>query len=400
MMKISFIMKNIIAATLLSLIFYSCTESTNPLNPIPDTSPIWPMPGYNARNTSSPYAPDAVMKPVTNGTLGWMYTFPSGSYSDGSEFCVDSRGFIYYIHQIHPLGALYKFSPDGEVVWKKDSLIQWNYAGISLNRDETQIYFVAFKPGTGDRLYCLDSSGTEKWFISNAEVCIPAVGKDGTLYTFLQNGLSAISPNGGILWTNTSLKGMYYSKIMIDRDDNIYTFVQNSDLVKTDKSGTVVWQKNYSFPSAGIVMDGFGNIYFVGYSDYKLYCLNQLGETRWTKSGANGYSSPVITSKNDIIASIGSNVISFDTSGAENWRCHPFNNLLGAEGLLLDDADNVYYIGDGSPSPILAGSISSLGSKKWDVPTNLFVSLPPPVLLPQGRMVVAPKRAGGIQSVN
>lgn len=391
-------MKNIFIVILLAVVIYGCTESTNPLNPIPDTSPIWPMPGYNSRNTSSPYAPDAVMNPVANGTLGWLYTFPSGDYSDGSEFCVDSRGFIYYLHQINPHGALYKFSPDGQVVWKKDSLNQWNYAGISLSKDETQIYFVAFKPGTGDRLYCHDSSGAENWIISNAEVCIPAVGKDGTLYTFLQNGLSAISPNGGILWTNTSLRGMYYSKIMIDRDDNIYTFAQNSVLVKTDKSGTLIWQKSYSKASAGLVMDGFGNIYFVGYSDNKLYCLNQLGETKWTKSGASPYSSPVITSKNDIIVSMGFGVESFDTSGAEKWRCKPFINLFSSEGLLLDDADNVYYIGDGNY--ILAGSISSTGSKRWEVSTVMSGSLPPPVLLPQGRMVVAPKRAGRIQSVN
>ena len=95
---------------------------------------------------------------------------------------------------------------------------------------------------------------------------------------------------------------------------------------------------------------------------------------------------------------MGIGVVSFDTSGAEKWRCKPFNNLFSSEGLLLDDADNVYYIGDGNY--IFAGSISSTGSKRWEVSTVMSGSLPPPVLLPQGRMVVAPKRAGRIQAVN
>ncbi|MFA7361820.1 MAG: PQQ-binding-like beta-propeller repeat protein [Candidatus Kapaibacterium sp.] len=392
-------MKNILIVILLSVLFYGCTESTNPLNPIPDTSPIWPMPGYNARNTSSPYAPDAIMNPVANGTLGWLYTFPSGSYSDGSEFCVDSRGFIYYLHQIYPLGALYKFSPDGQVVWKRDSLIQWNFAAISLSRDESQIYFVAFKPGIWDRLYCLDSAGKDMWHQDSALVTKPAIGKDGTIYSFHWNGLIAVSPDGSILWTNTSVKGnAAQNYIALDREDNIYTVSYPGNYVKVSKQGDVKWEFTAVNNLFGIVIDGYGNLYFNGFSDDKFYCLNNSGQIKWTKLNINAYTAPVITSDNRIIVSTGGYVISYDTAGTEVWRCQPFTNLTGAEGLLLDDADNVYYIGDGNY--ILAGSISSTGSKRWEVSTVMSGSLPPPVLLPQGRMVVAPKRAGRIQAVN
>jgi len=392
-------MKNIFIVILVAVVFYGCTESSNPLNPVPDYSPMWPMPGYNARNTSSPYAPDATMNPVVNGVLSWSYTFPSGSYSDGSQFCVDSRGFIYYLHQITPLGALYKFSPDGQVVWKRDSLIQWNYAAISLSSDESKIYFVAFKQGMWDRLYCLDSAGKYNWYKDSALVTKPAIGKDGIIYSFNINGLIAVSPDGNILWTNTSVKGNAPLKyIALDREDNIYTISFPGNYVKVSKQGDIKWEYTAVNNFSGIVIDGFGNIYFTDYN-YKLYCLNNSGKLKWTKPNVNAYSAPVITSDNRIIVSSGGYVISYDTSGTEIWRFQPFTNLTGAEGLLLDDADNVYYIGE--ENSILAGSITAVGVKRWEVSTNLFsASLPPPVLLPQGRIVVAPKRAGRIQAVN
>jgi hypothetical protein len=394
-------MRNLLTVVLLSLMIYGCTESSNPVNPLQSTFPMWPMPGFNSGNTSSPYAPDAVMNPVINGALSWSYTFPAGGLSDGSTFCVDSKGFIYYIHQLYPLGALYKFSPDGNMVWKKDSLIHWNYAAISLNADESRLYFTAFKPNTGDRLFCLDSAGKQIWDLDSALVIKPAIGKDETVYAFRLGGLTAISSDGRVLWTNSSVKGFDSENtyIALDRDDNIYTYSNPSKVVKVSKYGSIVWQFTVSQISRGLVIDGFGNVYFTGYTDFKLYCINQSGQVKWTKPNVNNFSSPVITSNNRIVVSSQAYIISYDTSGTEQWRCQSFTNLLGAEGLLLDDANNSYYIGDGSGG-ILAASVSSTGVKRWEVNTNLFGSLPPPVLLPQGKLLVAPKRAGKIQTVN
>jgi hypothetical protein len=395
-------MRNILIAVLLSLMLYGCNESTNTVDPVSLNTPMWPMPGYNARNTSSPYAPDAIMNPVVNGALDWSYTFPSGNYSDGSQFCVDSRGFIYYLHQIQPNGALYKFSPDGKVVWKRDSLNQWNFAAISLSRDESRIYFVAFKPGISDALFCLDSAGNYKWHLPSALVTKPAIGKDGIIYSFYNNGLSAISPDGNVLWTNALITGSAAQNfIALDRDENIYTVNYPSSYVKVSKNGTVVWQFTAVNNFSGMVLDGFGNTYFVGYSDDKLYCLNKSGQIKWTKQNVLGYNYPVITSDNKILVSSGINIISYDTSGTELWRCQGFTNPNGPEGLLLDNQNNVYYIGDFSSNGIKAGCISSGGVKKWEINSNIFTStLPPPVLLPQGKMLVAPKRAFKMQAVN
>jgi len=359
------------------------------------------MPGYNARNTSNPYAPSAFMNPVVNGALDWSFTFPSGNYSDGSQFCVDSRGFIYYLSQINPNGAVYKFSPDGKVVWKRDSLNQWNFAAISLSRDESRIYFVAFKQGMLDRLYCLDSAGKYLWNKDSALVTKPAIGRDDVIYSFHMNGLTAYSKEGNTLWTNTSVKGNYgRNYIALDNEDNVYTVNNPSTYVKVSKQGSLVWQFTAANNYNGIVLDGFGNSYFIGFTDYKLYCLNQSGQLKWTKVNVNLYSSPVITSDNRIAVSSGSDIVLYDTSGNELWRCQGFTGgNLGPEGLLLDDQNNIYYTGDGSTG-IFAGSVSSSGIKKWEVNTSLYNTLPPPVLLPQGRILIAPKRAFRIQTVN
>lgn len=396
-------MRHLLLAVLFSIIYYGCSESSNPLNPIPDTKPAWPMFGFNARNTSSPYASSSFMNSVMNGALDWSYTFPQGSLSDGSQFCVDSRGYVYFMHQIYSLGAIYKFSPDGQVIWKRDSLIQWNFAAISLSIDESKLYTVAFKPGTGDRLYCLDSSGAEMWFINNAQLCKPAIGNDGTVYTFLSNGLTAVSSNGGIIWTNESLKGPYnYNYITIDKAGNLQTFIyngmENYSVVRTDKNGIVLWQKPTGLSLFGMVIDGYGNTYYVDASARNLICLDQNGNTKWTKPNVNSYSTPAITSKNDIIYYHNGFIVSCDTAGTEKWRCQAFTDQGLAEGLLLDDFDNMYYINDASY--IKAGSISSTGVKRWEVQTDMGLTLPPPSLMPNGKMLIAPKRAYKIQAVN
>lgn len=398
-------MRNILIAVLFSLMLYGCNESTNTVNPedpVTSTKPVWPMPGYNARNTSNPYAPTVVMNPVVNGALDWLFTFPSGNYSDGSQFCVDSRGFVYYLHQIGPLGTFYKFSHNGQVIWKKDSLMQTNFAAISLSKDESRIYFVAYKPGISDALFCLDSAGNYKWHLPSALVTKPAIGSDGIIYSFYNNSLTAISPDGNVLWTNALVAGnAAQNYIALDKDDNIYTVNYPSAYVKVNKQGTILWQTTAVNNLFGMVLDGFGSLYFIGYADDKLYCINQSGQIKWTKQSIHGYTAPVITSDNRILVSSGEYVISYDTSGTEKWRCLGFTSSVGPEGLLLDDQNNVYYLGDLGSSGIYAGCISSSGFKRWEVNSNIFSStLPPPVLLPQGKMLFTQKRAFKIQAVN
>jgi outer membrane protein assembly factor BamB len=147
------------------------------------------------------------------------------------------------------------------------------------------------------------------------------------------------------------------------------------------------------------VIDGFGNIYFNVYAENKLYCLNQSGQLKWTKQNMNSYTTPVITNKNRIVVSSGAYIISYDTSGTEQWRTQAFSDLASPEAVLLDDADNVYYLG--SPFGIRAASVSPAGIKRWEtISFNITSILSPPALLPQGKLIFTPKRASAIQAIN
>ena len=228
----------------------------------------------------------------------------------------------------------------------------------------------------------------------------PSIGKDDVVYSFHMNGLTAYSKEGNMLWRNTSVKGNYGKNyIALDKEDNVYTVNNPDKYVKVSKQGAIKWEYSAGNNFSGIVIDGFSNLYFTSFAENKLFCLNNSGQLKWTKQNVYGYASPVISSANKILVSQGGYIISYDTSGTEIWRCQPFTNLTGAEELLLDDADNVYYIGE--HGGIYAGSITSVGIKRWEVYSGLNSStLPPPALLPQGKMLIAPKRAFKIQAIN
>jgi hypothetical protein len=357
---------------------------------------MWPQHGFNGRQTGNPLSASNDVMPVSSGAIDWTYNFPAGECSDGSEFCVDSKGNIYYLHQLYPKGALYKFRQDGSVAWKIDSLWTQNFSAISLSTDESYIYFHAvYKKDTYYSLMRIDSSGNLTKLIDNIhdDEFKVVIGRDGTLYSFVNQILTAVNPNSGsVIWTQSSVGKIFYNKIALDNDDNIYTYSQTG-VVKVNKSGNVVWRTELGTRPFPIVIDGYGNLYFTTYSD-SLYCLNKDGKVKWTKP-AFSYGFTAVTKDNKIIAAFTISVVCYDTAGTELWRTEAFTGQNGApEGLMLDKDDNIYYIGDRSPN-INAGSISASGIKRWEQ-FNLGFSgstLPPPVLLPQGKMLIAPKRA-------
>jgi hypothetical protein len=336
------------------------------------------------------------MNPVQSGIADWSYSFQGNNFSDGSEFCVDSKSNVYYVSQPMQIGGLYKFSQSGEVIWKRDSLIQWNYCGISLSADESRIYFVAFKGGSNDKLFCIDSSGKDIWSIPSSNETKPVIGKNGTLYTFVSQYLTAVSVNGNILWQNTSVLGTSQKFLFaIDREDNLYVANRSVALMKIDKNGNTIWQYNTGFYVYGIVIDGYGNVYFNGFND-SLFCLKSNGILKWTKPRSSHYNSPVLTSDNKILIVSDEKIIAIDTGGTKIWESEQILNSI--ENLILDDNDNVYFLMDADYN-IKVGSISNTGVKRWEYISELKGTLPAPVLLPSGKLLFAPKRASKIQAL-
>lgn len=400
-------MKKIFFIVLLTLAISGCKDSSNPVNnnPVnPSYKPIFPQPGYNSRNTSNPYCISVPMNPVQGGISDWSYTFQGTYFSDGSEFCVDSKGNIYYVCQsIFDIGGLYKFDQNGNVIWKIDSMMQDNFCGISLSADESRIYVNAYRGIGYDSLFCIDSAGKKVWSVYSFSRNKPLIGKAGTIYTFINGFLTAVSPNGNIIWQNTStssFNGKY--QIAIDRDDNLYfgnlTYNKVSTFMKIDKDGGIIWQYPTGYNVYGVVIDGYGNVYFNSAgNNCILVCLNQIGGFKWFKQNINPYSSLAITRDNKILVSSGEYIIGYDTSGKDVWKSAQISGG-SIENIILDDFDNVYYLMDYN-NTIKAGSVSNTGMIRWIYSSDMYSTLPAPVLIPSGKLLFAPKRAYKIQAI-
>lgn len=394
-------MKKLFFVFLIALAFQGCSDSTNPsntiFNPPSSTKPVFPMPGYNARNTSNPYCINVTINPVQSGVADWSYNFQGNYFSDGSEFCVDSKSNVYYIAQPDLRGGFYKFSQNGDVIWKIDSLIQFNFCGISLSADESRVYVVAGKYNSNDSLFCIDSAGKKIWSLETYTNSKPLIGKEGDLYTFLNGKLTAISKDGVIRWQNITIAGMEGKyQMAIDKEDNLFVAGGNYVVSKVDSRGNVIWNYNAGNYIHGVVIDGYGNIYF-NRSDQKLFCLNPDGQFKWMKTGPSSYSYPVITSDNRILIPGYKNIIGYDTSGAQVWKSDSLNYT--AEYLLLDDYDNIFYLSDAVSSNIIICAVTSAGRLWWQYISSISGVLPPPVLLPAGKLLFAPKRAWKIQAI-
>jgi hypothetical protein len=386
-----------ILITLLTVLFISCSDNsvntTGPQLPIAIINdPMWPQTGYNAQNTSNPYAPRVICNSVNLGQIDWYYEFPNTSYSDGAEFCVDSKNNIYYFSQQNPLHKIYKFRPDGSVIWIIDSLNSWNHAYVSLSSDEAKIYF-----NSGSSLYCHDSSGNFLWSVENIGMYPkPSIGKDGTIYTLIGHNAAAVNPDGSIKWISGAAVPPIAIYLSLDREENIY--VGGDNITKLDKNGNTVWTfspDSVSSLISGAVIDGYGNLYFTNYFDgTKLYSLTKDGILRWI-APSSSYSPPAIDIRNRIYT-VGMTVNCYDTSGQIIWTKPMPSGIFTGESPVLDDEQNIYFITD---SPIKAVSFDNSGNQRWVTDIFNSASLPKPALMPMGRMLIAPKRAYKIACV-
>src|SRR4030095_17054186 len=89
--------------------------------------PIWSHDGHDPRHTGNINALETHIRTVNAGVEYWTYTFSSFN-SDGSEITIDSKGNIYFLNQANQ-GKLYKFSPEGNVIWELDTISTYNYFG-------------------------------------------------------------------------------------------------------------------------------------------------------------------------------------------------------------------------------------------------------------------------------
>jgi len=349
--------------------------------------PMWSQPGHDGRRTGNISAINNT-KPVSSGVIDWTHDFPAGYYDDGGQFCIDSKGCIYYLSQLSNNGSIYKFRSDGSVIWKIDTVNSPNYASISLNADETRIYFSAYRRNSNQQLWCYDSTGIFKWSLTEVTNQKPLIGKSGTIYVDY-GGVKAVNPDGTLKW----LKNYSFTTISewaLDNDENVYT--GGGTVAKFSKDGNLLWtyrpEGNAGFNAMGIVIDYNNNIYFGEANQYLLYSLTKDGIFRWKDSATCRYI-PAIT-KDNIIISGGKSVTAFDTSGIKLWSKNPIHGN-DVYSITLDGEGNSYFIS--SSSPTIFEAMDKNGNSLWSSVNIPLASLPLLALSPQGRILFGPKRA-------
>jgi hypothetical protein len=379
---------------LICIAITGCDGVITPINPsTTSTLPMWPQMGYDGRQSGNPFSPQVYIQPVNNGVVNWTYNVSSGALSDGSEFCIDSKGFVYYQDDRYN-GSLYKFSPTGEIIWKKDSLTCFNYDGISLSEDETKIYLYIH---SNSEFCCYDSSGNKMWSIFASYGFKPIIGEDGTIYTYLEK-FSAINPDGTIKWTcphTNMIFGRCFNSM--DKEGNIY--LSGEKIIKLNKNGAMLW--TYTFPSPGftqaVLIDGYNNLYFIEYNSRSLYSLDKDGNLRW-KLTDNYKSIPAIGKKNIIYSASNDSIKAHNISGEMIWSTPALESKHALpDYILLDGEENLYYILDGSE--LYATSLTKDGVRRWVFGANIGSVLPAPVLSPLGQFIFTPKRAFIIHSL-
>lgn len=354
-------------ATLL-LMQISCDNSVIPFEPpVVENLPMWSQHGFNARRTGNPYAPNPYIAPVNGISINWLDTLEQGNMYVYPT--IDSKGNIYYLHMLTDMisGILYKINSEGEIIWKfrDSSWVISTDCGLGLSSDERNIYIPCYSG-----LYCVDSSGSLKWkyqaYALYSNITMPAIGKDGTIYTVIgPYNLCAFTPDGTLKWAVPNAIGAP----SLDKDENVYVGWTDGQiggtggLTKYDKYGNLKWKFGFLKPPLGCTIDANNNIYCgFGYGEIGtgIISLTKDSIIRWKKlinlgdSVAIGYSClPAIDKENNIYAAglwVGQNsrevgVVKLDSSGIILQKYATNGNEPGQvpENLLLDSDDNIYY---------------------------------------------------------
>jgi len=386
-------MKKTLAILLIALMLFTLFQGALRESVVKaDSTPIWPMFGYNAQHTGQcPYDTS-----TNNGTLKWKF---KTDYPIRSSPAIAEDGTIYvgsdddYLYAIDPHGTLkwkfktayvvssspaiandgtiyvgseddylYAINPDGTLKWKYGAGDEI-YSSPAISEDGT-IYVVALG---GFYLYAINPDGTLKWKFETGDKIwfSPAISEDGTIYVgSWDHCLYAINPNGTLKWKcDLETYGPIFSSPSIGPNGTIYVRAGSSYyddlhyayLYAISPNGTLKW--NYPlgyeriYPSLAIGPNGA--IYGEGDDNY-LYAINPNGTLQWKfETGDWLVSSPAISSDGTIYVGSDDNYLyAIDPHGTLKWKFKTDNYVRSSPAISSDgtiyvgsDDDYLYAIG-------------------------------------------------------
>lgn len=258
------------------------------------------------------------------------WSFSTDSLNPGPP-SVGSDGTLYFGSGWHNeddsqfAGVLYALSPDARLKWKKEfpSFVETPLIGVDKTlyllsggivyaidslgntiwggEGVTGIHAIS---AAGD-VYCncrasfssisagyiaaISPDGSTRWEVGvDHDVYSVAIDADGTLYVESINKLQAISPEGSVVWANSS-----QGAPVVGADGTIYV-TEDQSLLALDKDGKTIWEHEIKdkadfFSLSSSLIGSDGTIYIKAYKSYheedsitgSLYAFESNGRVKW-----------------------------------------------------------------------------------------------------------------------
>jgi outer membrane protein assembly factor BamB len=239
----------------------------------------WPMKGQNSRHTGLSIYSTAENPLIEKWRFMTDWPIDSGPVI-GADGTIYFGGWDNYLHAINP---------DGSEKWRFDTgdIIDGCIPAI----DDSGTIYVC---NIGGYVFAVNPDSSQKWIVHLDSIrSSPCIGDNGIIYVAARD-LTAIHPNGTILWTYET-DGSIYSSPAIGLDGTIYIGGFTGIFYAINPDGTLKWMHNLGGNirgSASIANDG---TVYIGGGDGELFAFNpDDGSVIWHYVFGVSYMSPAI----------------------------------------------------------------------------------------------------------
>jgi outer membrane protein assembly factor BamB len=298
-----------------------CSQSRGPANPaIKWTCPIEAnrLVNDHAGNVITADANGRLYAVSAEGTILWTFTKHLGIWSTPA---VQENGQI-----IWAAGQLTALLDDQQVLWTFGGDYSMRYSPV-ISRDGT-----IYVNGENGVLYAVNNDGTRRWVKGMRSTAPPAIGADGTLYSYSagKHTLSALNTDGEEVWVMPTPYMSESSVPAVGPDGTVYLSLGNSNCGLGEK--------------------------------ITLLAVNTDGTRKWSCPGWQAQTRPAIGPDGTIyLISYPGTLIAIGSDGKEKWRDNTSRYDMVNPAI---DGDGVVYCGtqDGKLC-----AISSDGQVLWDI---------------------------------
>ncbi|MFD2170304.1 PQQ-binding-like beta-propeller repeat protein [Tumebacillus lipolyticus] len=163
---------------------------------------------------------------VTSNTIttAWSYSFDSVIGNSVYSIGVDGEGSVYYTYLSTEAGNLRKRKSDGAIAWTYAAQISSPY--VHVDRTNHRLYvktgttILRVNPDTGEAIW------SRTPFAGSGSCFILGTDHEGNVYVSQSSnsGFAKLSPEGVVLWVETSIRTIYSSSRNTVVGDTVYLF--------------------------------------------------------------------------------------------------------------------------------------------------------------------------------